>query len=123
MSYSDFEQRLASDSGFASKISSAKTPEDIVQIANAEGVDIKISDISDLDQLSIDQLSQVSGGMAAFNRSFGSKAKSVTTRESVPACTAVVTDTKDGTSSCSATTTNTNDGNPACGGSFTMKLK
>ena len=123
MSYSDFEQRLASDSAFASKISSAKTPEEIVQIANAEGVDISISDITNLDELSLDQLAQVSGGMAAFSRSFGAKGKSVTTRESVPACTAVVTDTKDGTPTCSMTSTDTNDGNPACGGSFTMKLR
>ena len=123
MSYSDFQQRLASDSAFASKISSAKTPEDIVQIAKAEGVDINISDISNLDELSLDKLAQVSGGMAAFAGRFGAKGKSVTTSESVPACTAVVTDTKDGTPSCSATTTDTNDGNPSCGGSFTMKLR
>ena len=122
MSYSDFEKRLASDSAFASKISSAKTPEDIVQIAKAEGVDINISDISNLDELSLDQLAQVSGGMAAFASRFGAKGKSVTTSESVPACTAVTTDTNDDIPACTATTTDTNDGNPACGGSFTMKL-
>ena len=117
MSYSDFEKRLASDSAFASKISSAKTPEDIVQIAKAEGVDINISDISNLDELSLDQLAQVSGGMAAFANRFGAKGKSVNTSESVPQCTAKTTSTNDGSPTCSETTTNTNDGNPSCGGS------
>ncbi len=106
MSYSDFEQRLASDSAFASKISSAKTPEEIVQIAKAEGVDINISDISNLDELSLDQLAQVSGGMAAFKQSFGASAKKVDTNETT----------------CIVPTTDTKDDNPACGGSFTMKL-
>ena len=122
MSYSDFEKRLASDSAFASKISSAKTPEEIVQIAKAEGVDINISDISNLDELSLDQLAQVSGGMAAFASKFGARAKSTDTNDSTPTCSMKTTDTKDGTPTCSMTTTDTNDGNPACGGSFTMKL-
>ncbi len=123
MSYSDFEKRLASDSAFASKISSAKTPEDIVQIAKAEGVDINISDISNLDELSLDKLAQVSGGMAAFTRSFGAGGKSTSTNDGTPTCSMTTTNTKDGTPTCSMTTTDTNDGNPACGGSFTMKLR
>ncbi len=123
MSFSDFQQKIAADPALASKVSSAKTPEEIVQIANAEGFQIKASDISESDEIALEQLSQVSGGMGAFRGSLGARAKSVTTSESVPACTATTTDTNDGTSTCSMTTTDTNDNNPACGSSFTMKLK
>ena len=98
MSLDEFQKKISEDSSFASKIQDAQTPDAVIQIAKEAGIIITLEDLEEGKDSELDnqQLSEVSGGMGRMFGKFGSfNAKTVTTREDIPECTAKTVSTRE----------------------------